>query len=155
MLTALNLVGYTQNNPAEVLTVDTINISGKVINENGEVVAGATILSTSLDSNLNYIHTKTDKKGKFMLKGIRLIELLTVFEKDRYTEVRNHGSRFVLITLVPLVKKNLNDLNSRYKDFVIGAKRLKPKEKFTFKAKSRVFSSMKPTIIIQPVILED
>ncbi|MBB2143931.1 TonB family protein [Pedobacter sp. LMG 31464] len=78
---------------------DTINIYGKVINEKGEVLVGANVISRTLDGKNNYRTTKTDSNGHFFLKGINPIDTLIFYYGIEDKIVRNIKSRYLLVKI--------------------------------------------------------
>ena len=120
-----------------VVSRDTIHISGKVLDGNGQAIFGASVLSESFDKEYNYIQTKTDKNGAFNLKGINPNDVLRVRHDGLATGFRIKGARYLLISLPPPEKRAANN----YGDvFSIKAKRVTIKPKYTYKAKDTIIN---------------
>ena len=116
---------------------DTININGKVIDDRGNAVNNALVLSETFDKNNRLIKTKTNKDGLFFLNGITPKNTIRVRVDKIAVEQNLNGSRYLLITLSPLSKLNLKADEQRLD---ITAKRVSPKLKYSFKVKDTVIN---------------
>lgn len=112
------------------VSIDTVNITGKVVDEKGNPVIGATILSETFDKNYNYIRTMTNNNGYFKLSGISPKDIIRIRKDDVAIEHNLKGSRYLFIKVPPLSKK---ELNANLTPFYINAKRISAKEKYVFK----------------------
>jgi len=91
---------YAQKVGDTIITqTDTINIYGKVINEKGEALKGATVISKALDENYNNRMAITDSRGYFFLKGIKPIDTLIFFHGMNDKIIRNDKSRYLLVKI--------------------------------------------------------
>ncbi len=129
-------VNYAQSKEDSIdVTIDTINIRGKVIDERGNPVSGAQILSETNDKDYGFIQSKTDIDGLFSLNGIAPKNRIRVRTKDYAVEQDLKGSRYLLITLSPLSKLNLIPDEQRLD---ITAKRTSARPKYTYKIKNKI-----------------
>lgn len=124
-----------------IISMDTINIHGKVINEKGEPVKNATVFSETYDEDFNYIRTITDRNGLFKLNGIKPTDWIRVRSATTAIEKQVNGSRFLLLTMEPF---HLMRLNKDPADFNITAKRLSSKEKLIIKRKDTTIYEFHP-----------
>ena len=88
------------------LAVDTINISGKIINEDGTPAVSAKIIAEAFGMkaryNNGYKSATSDNNGFFRLNGIKANYTLFVYSEFGKEIIKNTGSRKLLIT----VRKN-------------------------------------------------
>jgi len=115
-----------------VTYIDTVNIHGKVIDEQGAPLKNVTVLSETFDKNNNYIQTKTDQNGSFKLNGIRATDWIRVRMEKMAVEKPLGGSRFLLIRMLPLEARKLNNYPV---EFNISAKKISSKSKYLYKRK--------------------
>ncbi|WP_316785553.1 TonB family protein [Pedobacter frigiditerrae] len=93
--------GFAQKIGDTVTTLtDTINIYGKVIDEKGEALVGANIISRTVDEKYNNRTAKTDINGFFFLKGIKPIDTLIFYYGIDDKIIINKGSRYLLVKIV-------------------------------------------------------
>lgn len=107
---------------------DTINIYGKVINENGEALIGANIISRTIDEKYNNRTAKTDSNGFFFLKGIKPIDTLIFYNGIDDKIIINNGSRYLLVKIVSQTRTYKVGL-----ELSISAKRLSSNQKLLIK----------------------
>ncbi|WP_293307462.1 TonB family protein [Pedobacter sp. UBA5917] len=140
LLTALSLKAQ-KSADSIVFSTDTINIYGKVIDEKGKPVKNARVLSETWDKDFNYIRTITDGNGLFKLNGIKPTDWIRVRAATTAIEKPINGSRFLLLTMVPL---HPLELNKDPAAFNIVAKRLSSKEKLLVKRKDTTIYDFHP-----------
>lgn len=109
----ISLIGcnysYAQKVGDTITTVtDTINIYGKVINEKGEALSGATIISRTLDEKYKNRVTTTDSLGYFFLRGIKPIDTLIFYYGMDDKIIRNNNSRYLLVTITSQIQNYKN-----------------------------------------------
>lgn len=113
-----------------IVSIDTINIHGKVVDEIGKPVVDAIVLSETFDKSNNYIQTKTNNEGLFKLNGINSKDIIRVRKQEVAVEQPLKGSRYLFIVMLPLHKF---ELNASQTPFHITAKKNSIKEKYVFK----------------------
>lgn len=131
LICLLNSKAQTTNDSV-IVSLDTINIHGKVIDERGEPVTNATILSESFDKDYNYLITNSDNKGEFRLEGIKAADVIRVRTPTMAIEKHVNGSRFLLIQMLP---REILKMNNDPVRFDISANRIYPKDKYSYKTK--------------------
>jgi len=137
-LILLNFVHVTAQEKLEDSTsntIDTINISGKVVDEKGLPVRQARVLSETFNKNSRYIETKTDNKGHFVLKGIAPSGNVRVFTSGIVVEKPINASRYLLIVMAPIPAISIRSENTK---FAIMGKRISLKEKYTYQVKGKI-----------------
>ena len=120
-------------NDSVLISIDTINVYGKLMDELGKPIYNALVLSETLDEDFNYIQTKTDKYGFFKLNGVKPIDRLRFRKEKLAVEYPLNGSRYLVVVMEPMAKL---DLNSNKSSISVEAKRVSIKEKYTFKTKN-------------------
>lgn len=113
-----------------IVSIDTIHIHGKVVDEMGKPIVDAIVLSETFDKGNNYIQTKTDSEGLFKLNGINSTDIIRVRKKEVAIEQPLKGSRYLFIVMLPLNKLELNAVQT---SFLISAKKNSVKEKYVYK----------------------
>lgn len=138
LFTLFSLSVYAQKTGDTIVSlVDTINIHGKVINEQGNAVANALIISGTYDEDFHHKITRTDKNGLFYLNGIKPIDRLLFSSEDGIADINNNNSRYLLIILRKL---GPNLINANGKSFFVGAKKHSERKKIVLKQISRVLA---------------
>ncbi|MCZ4224496.1 hypothetical protein [Pedobacter rhodius] len=110
--------------------VDTINIYGKIIDEDENPVPNTLIISHTLDENYYFKRTKSDKNGEFKLSGINPVDKLLFLSESGKAEFENSQSRYLL---VKLEKLRLREIRGS----AIQAKRLSERKRIEIKQISR------------------
>lgn len=119
-----------KNRDSIIVSIDTINVHGKVVDEIGKPIVDAIVLSETLDKNNNYIQTRTNDEGLFKLNGINPKDILRIRKKEVAIEQPLKESRYLFIVMLPL---NQLKLNTNSTPFTISAKRISAKQKYVFK----------------------
>lgn len=132
-ISLISITAFSQIKVDSILiSIDTINVYGKVIDLNGDPVTGADVLSQTFDKEYKYMRTKTNKNGVFYLNGISPKDVIRVRKDDINVEERLNSSRYVLINMVPLQK---HELNKNKEEINVTAERISPKTKYKYKTK--------------------
>ncbi|RYG21235.1 MAG: hypothetical protein EOO07_03120 [Chitinophagaceae bacterium] len=113
-----------------IISVDTVNISGKLVTEQGLPIYNALVLSETFGENHKYIQTTTDINGEFNLKGIKPTDRLRFRTAMMAVEYNLNGSRYLVAVMIPMLKLELNSFKA---PFSIEAKRVASKEKYSYK----------------------
>ena len=119
-------------NDTILVSIDTINVHGKVVDERGKPIYNALILSETFDKNYNIIQTTTNKGGLFKLEGIKPTDYLRIRKEEEAIHYSLKGSRYLYVVMAPMIKLDLNENGT---PFSIGAKRVSPREKYNYKNK--------------------
>lgn len=107
-LTVFNY-SYAQKVGDTIITItDTIHIYGKVINEKGEALIGATVIARALDEKYNNRTTKTDNSGYFFLKGIKPIDTLIFYHGMNDKIIITNNSRYLLVRITSQIQDYKN-----------------------------------------------
>ncbi|MCJ0742415.1 energy transducer TonB [Pedobacter montanisoli] len=91
------------------ILIDTINISGKVINEKGEALEGAVVISKNLNEKYQYKTAKTDRNGYFFLSGVKPIDTLIFFYGVNDQRIINNKSRYLLVKIRSKIQSYSNN----------------------------------------------
>lgn len=124
-----------------IISMDTINIHGKIVDEKGEPVKNATVLSETYDKDFNYIKTTSDRNGVFKLYGIKPTDWIRARTATTAIEKPINGSRFLSLTMLPFHPMGLNKEPAI---FNVTAKRLSSKEKLIIKRKDTTIYEFHP-----------
>lgn len=115
-----------------LVSIDTINIKGKVIDENGNPVYNAIVLTENINKDHYFVQTKTNNAGLFSLNGISPKNIIRVRNNKLAIEEKLNGSRYLLIVLSQLSKLKLKGDEQH---LAITAKRVDNRKMFSYKIK--------------------
>ncbi|GAB3929478.1 energy transducer TonB [Mucilaginibacter myungsuensis] len=88
---------------------DTIHLRGIVYNNDSAPAPNVLLLSRNRNLDGLELFTRSDKDGRFQLKGARWQDSILVIGVQNGTWVYNKGSRFISITLPAEQPKNINE----------------------------------------------
>lgn len=109
---------------------DTIHLRGVVYNNDGAPAPNVLLLSRNRNLNGSELFTRTDKTGRFQLKGARRQDTIMVVGGQNGIWVYNKGSRFMSITLPAEQPKNINE----GEPILITSSKIGARKKFPVKA---------------------
>lgn len=96
------------------VTIDTLNLSGIVIDEFGNPLKNIKVNTT-----FSRLHTFTDANGKFYFPSINTTERIYVIYNDATSWEAVNGSRFIKFIVKPMPDHNINMQGYGYREYQI------------------------------------
>ncbi|PWS26697.1 hypothetical protein DHW03_11720 [Pedobacter yonginense] len=122
LLTGLTLQAKSQTLKDTLITyIDTINVNGKVVNQNGAVVKDAVIIFGNDQT------TKSDKNGLFRIVGFKPNNSIIVDSNQGTSYLNRVSSRYLLVRLAP---SPIVEMNADQTQILIAARKLNEKPKY-------------------------
>lgn len=116
---------YSQERKDSIeITIDTLNLSGIILNE-----YGTPLENIKVNTTFSRLHTFTDTKGKFNFPSVDAKDRIYVIYKDATSWEDINGSRYIRFIVKPMPNFDINMQGYGHKEYQITANRSISKSK--------------------------
>ncbi len=131
----INSLEAQEKQDSTIIAIDTLNLSGIVVDENGKPLAGIKVSTTFAPK-----HTFTDSTGAFHFTSVNATDRIFITSENLTIFENIAGNRFIKLIFKPLEDYNINMQGYTFREHNVNANRITKKPTMKVKVSKEVYS---------------